>query len=235
MRRTPAGVRYGPGSAAARPGQLLRTPPAAHLHPGDHYPTLTEACQTHGLNPATLTMQLKRLEEDLGGPLLLRASRGRKLELTALGREVVQAVESWACTLADLPRETWDRATVRRPHKKKRKPRRPADASGVDRFPALVQPAVRTFDGRRRLLRLLQAVDYPSLAAYCRAVGTSPSTMTVQLQHLERDLRGQLLIRGQCGHRMRLTDFGKEVLAAAGPLAALLGDGHRRTASTSPV
>ncbi|MFE7355917.1 LysR family transcriptional regulator [Streptomyces sp. NPDC057543] len=41
------------------------------------YPTLIEACQTHGIHPSTLTMQLKRLETDLGGPLLIRASRGR--------------------------------------------------------------------------------------------------------------------------------------------------------------
>jgi hypothetical protein len=192
------------------------------------YPTLTEACQTHGINPATLTTQLRRLEEDLGGTLLIRAGRGRKLELTALGQEVVRAVEQWAHTLADQPRQTWDRATVRRPHKKKRAPRpRPADAPGVDRFPALLQPAVRTFDGRRRLLRFMQAAEHPTLAAYCRAVGTSASTVTVQLQHLERDLQGQLLIRGQYGHRMRLTGFGQKVLAAARPLADLLGDLQR--------
>ncbi|MFE5593071.1 LysR family transcriptional regulator [Streptomyces sp. NPDC056549] len=187
------------------------------------YPTLIEACQTHGISPATLTTQLKRLEDDLGGTLLIRAGRGRQLELTALGQEVVQAVGCWAHTLADQPRETWDRATVRR-YKKQRKPRpRPADAPGVDLFPVLLQPAVRTLDGRRRLSRFLQAADYPTLAAYCRASGTSKSTVTVQLQHLERDLRGRLLIRGQCGHRMRLTDFGENVLAIARPLAELLG------------
>lgn len=187
------------------------------------YSTLTEACQTHGIELPTLTQQLQRLEEDLGGPLLIRTGRGRQTELTALGQKVVQAVEQWAHTLADRPRETLDRATVRRPHKKKRKPRRrTADAPGVDRFPARLQPAVRDFDGRRRLLRFLQAAEYPTLAAYCRAVGTSSATMTVQLQHLERDLQQQLLIRGQCGHRMRLTDFGREVVATACPLADLL-------------
>ncbi|MFF8392043.1 LysR family transcriptional regulator [Streptomyces sp. NPDC016172] len=76
------------------------------------YPTLIEACQVHGISPATLTTQLKRLEEDLGGPLLIRAGRGRQLKLTALGQEVVHAVENWAHTLADQPRETWHRATV---------------------------------------------------------------------------------------------------------------------------
>ncbi|GGV00786.1 hypothetical protein GCM10010211_80110 [Streptomyces albospinus] len=87
---------------------------------------------------------------------------------------------------------------------------------------------MRTFDGRRRLLRFLQAAEHPTLAAYCRAVGTSPPTVTVQLRHMERDLRGQLLIRGQCGRRMRLTDFGEKVLAAARPLADLLGDRYPR-------
>ncbi|GLW74692.1 hypothetical protein Kpho02_69890 [Kitasatospora phosalacinea] len=78
------------------------------------YPTLTEACRTHGINPATLTVQLKRLETDLGGPLLIRAGRGRKLALTGLGREVVQAAENLGHTLAGQPRETWDCSAVRR-------------------------------------------------------------------------------------------------------------------------
>ncbi|MFE9687173.1 LysR family transcriptional regulator [Streptomyces sp. NPDC006285] len=74
------------------------------------YPTLGEACRTHGFSPATLTMQIKRLEHDLGGPLLIRAGRGRSLELTALGEEVAQAVEDWAHTLVDQPRQTWQQA-----------------------------------------------------------------------------------------------------------------------------
>ncbi|MET9428902.1 LysR family transcriptional regulator [Streptomyces sp. NPDC003036] len=43
------------------------------------------------MHPSTLTQpqQLKRLEADLGGPLLIRAGRGRQLELTTLGRQVV--------------------------------------------------------------------------------------------------------------------------------------------------
>ncbi|QID34293.1 LysR family transcriptional regulator [Streptomyces albus] len=190
---------------------------------GIRYPTLIEACQTHGIRPPTLTTQLKRLEEDLGGPLLIRAGRGRQLELTALGHEVVRAVENWAHTLADQSRETWDRATVRHSHQKKRKARpRPTDAPGVDGFPLLLQPAVRTFAGRHRLHRFLQAAAYPTLAAFCRDVGISPSALTPQIQQLERDLQGQLLIRGQCGRRMRLTEFGEKVLAVARPYTDLL-------------
>ncbi|MGW3957214.1 LysR family transcriptional regulator [Streptomyces sp. NPDC004752] len=51
----------------------------------------------------------------------------------------------------------------------------------------------------------------------------SPSALTPQIQHLEQDLQGQLLIRGQCGQRMRLTNFGEKVLAAGSPYADQLG------------
>ncbi|GHC14810.1 helix-turn-helix domain-containing protein [Streptomyces diastaticus] len=89
---------------------------------------------------------------------------------------------------------------------------------------------MRTFAGRRRLHPFLQAANYPSLAAYCRASGMSPSALTPQIQHLERDLQGQLLIRGQHGHRMRLTDFGEKVLVTAHPYADQLdvGEGRNR-------
>ncbi|MFD8158769.1 helix-turn-helix domain-containing protein [Streptomyces malaysiensis] len=94
--------------------------------------------------------------------------------------------------------------------------------------------------GRQRLHRFLQAAHYPSLAAYCRDSGMSPSALTPQIQHLERDFQGQLLIRGQHGHRMRLTDFGEKVLVTAHPYADQLdlaegrnrkdeGDGARST------
>ncbi|WP_405814218.1 LysR family transcriptional regulator [Streptomyces sp. NBC_01390] len=53
----------------------------------------------------------------------------------------------------------------------------------------------------------------------------SPSALTPQIQHLERDLQGQLLIRCQHGHPMRLTDLGEKVLAAARPYADQLGPG----------
>ncbi|MEV5989067.1 LysR family transcriptional regulator [Streptomyces sp. NPDC052051] len=67
------------------------------------YPTLGEACQTHGIHPSTLTQQLKRLEADLGGPLPIRAGRGCRLETTDLGKRVDQAVADWAHTSAEQP------------------------------------------------------------------------------------------------------------------------------------
>ncbi|MEV4998561.1 LysR family transcriptional regulator [Streptomyces niveus] len=197
------------------------------------YPTLGEACRTHGISPGTLTQQLQRLETDLGGPLLIRAGRGRPLELTHLGKEVVRAVEDWTHTLVDQPRETWHQSAPR-PSPATRtgrtvRARHMDDAPNAECFPALLQPAVRTYAGQRRLHHFLQAAAYPTLAAFCREAEIRPSTLTPQLQHLEQDLQGQLLVRGQRGHRMRLTDFGERVLTAALPYADQLRarDSHR--------
>lgn len=79
-------------------------------------------------------------------------------------------------------------------------------------------------DGRRRLLLFLQTALFPSLAAYCRTASAPPSLMSTSLQHLERDLQGQLLARGHKGCRMRLTTFGEEVMAAAQPYTDQLAD-----------
>jgi DNA-binding Xre family transcriptional regulator len=55
------------------------------------YPTVTAAAAALGLKQAPLTIQIRRLERDLGGPLLERAERGRPMRLTALGRKIVAA------------------------------------------------------------------------------------------------------------------------------------------------
>ncbi|MGI3224593.1 LysR family transcriptional regulator [Streptomyces sp. GTA36] len=123
----------------------------------------------------------------------------------------------------DQPRQTWQQsAPPRSPDgRTKRRTRRPHadEAPNADCFPALLQPTVRTYAGQRRLRRFLSAAAYPTLAAFCRDADISPSVLTPQIQHLEQELDGQLLSRGQCGHRMRLTDFGRKVLAAAQPHA----------------
>ncbi|MFD5029999.1 LysR family transcriptional regulator [Streptomyces sp. NPDC058405] len=135
----------------------------------------------------------------------------------------MRAVEDWAHTLVDQPRETWQqsapRPTPAARTKRKALERRTDDAPNTDCFPTLLQPAVQTYAGQRRLHRFLQAAAYPTLAAFCREADIRPSTLTPQLQHLEQDLQGQLLVRGQHGHRMRLTDFGERVLTVALPYA----------------
>ncbi len=50
--------------------------------------------------------------------------------------------------------------------------------------------------------------------------------MTLQIRKLERNLDGQLLVRGGVKFAMQLTGLGKKVVAAAQPYVDQLGDLH---------
>ena len=54
--------------------------------------TIWAAEDALGLKQSVLTHQIKRLEHDLGGQLLIRARRGRPMKLTPFGAEVVSAI-----------------------------------------------------------------------------------------------------------------------------------------------
>ncbi|MFF1795829.1 LysR family transcriptional regulator [Kitasatospora sp. NPDC058263] len=56
------------------------------------YPSLSAAASGLGLNTFTLVAQINRIEREFGGPLLLRAERGRPMALTPLGRKVLRAI-----------------------------------------------------------------------------------------------------------------------------------------------
>lgn len=58
-----------------------------------HYPTLTVAANELGLPHGRLVVQIKRIEHDLGHQLIIRAERGRPMQLTGMGNRVVKAVE----------------------------------------------------------------------------------------------------------------------------------------------
>nr|VTP02046.1 DNA-binding transcriptional activator GcvA [Mycobacterium riyadhense] len=57
------------------------------------YPTLTLAANDLGLPQGRLVVQIKRIEHDLGHQLIVRAERGRPMQLTAMGNRVARAVE----------------------------------------------------------------------------------------------------------------------------------------------
>ncbi|WP_100515233.1 TniQ family protein [Mycobacteroides abscessus] len=59
------------------------------------HPTVTAAAATLGLHQPVLHGQIKRLERELGGPLLECAQRGRPMTLTALGDRVLDAWRHW--------------------------------------------------------------------------------------------------------------------------------------------
>ncbi|MFH8380042.1 LysR family transcriptional regulator [Kitasatospora sp. NPDC018058] len=58
------------------------------------YPSLSAAASGLGLNTFTLVAQINRIERELGGPLLVRAERGRPMTLTPLGRRVLRAIRT---------------------------------------------------------------------------------------------------------------------------------------------
>ena len=60
------------------------------------YPTLTPlAAADLGLRQAVLTLQIARLEEDLGGALMQRAQRGQPMTPTEQGARVLQVWIAW--------------------------------------------------------------------------------------------------------------------------------------------
>ena len=61
------------------------------------YPSLGAAASGLGLNTFTLVAQINRIERELGGPLLVRAERGRPMTLTPLGRKVLRAIRTLQC------------------------------------------------------------------------------------------------------------------------------------------
>ncbi|WP_225448520.1 LysR family transcriptional regulator [Streptacidiphilus sp. P02-A3a] len=59
------------------------------------YPSLGAAAAGLGLNTFTLVAQINRIERELGGPLLVRAERGRPMALTTLGKRVLRAIRTF--------------------------------------------------------------------------------------------------------------------------------------------
>ena len=57
------------------------------------YPTMREAAHVLGISQSTLVAQIRRLERDLGRPLIERAERGRRMRPTPFGEKVAAAVE----------------------------------------------------------------------------------------------------------------------------------------------
>jgi hypothetical protein len=57
------------------------------------YPTLTVAAAELGLAQRRLVIQIKRVEHEIGHQLIIRAERGRRMQLTGTGSRVVKAVE----------------------------------------------------------------------------------------------------------------------------------------------
>ncbi|ORA35982.1 TniQ family protein [Mycobacterium aquaticum] len=60
-----------------------------------NHPTLTVAAKSLGLHQGILTSQINRVEKELGMALLIRAERGRPMEITDAGARVLAAIRAW--------------------------------------------------------------------------------------------------------------------------------------------
>jgi AraC-like DNA-binding protein len=80
--------------------------------------------------------------------------------------------------------------------------------------PAILRPALQEKGGWQRLQRFAAVAAHATIWAAEDALGLKQSVLTHQIKRLERDLDGQLLIRAQRGHPMKLTAFGAEVVSA---------------------
>ncbi|MEU2561845.1 hypothetical protein ABZ626_21285 [Streptomyces longispororuber] len=57
---------------------------------------------TTDLDPGTVTLQIRKLEQDLDGQLLVRGGDKHAMQLTGLGKKVVAAAQPYADQLGDL-------------------------------------------------------------------------------------------------------------------------------------
>jgi len=66
----------------------------------------------------------------------------------------------------------------------------------------------------QRLSRLAAAIGYQTLSEAAEHLGITQSTLTTQIDRLERDIGGLLLERTERGRPMTPTSLGKQVLTA---------------------
>ncbi|MFI2377965.1 TniQ family protein [Streptomyces sp. NPDC018964] len=90
--------------------------------------------------------------------------------------------------------------------------------------PAVLRDALACPNARQRLERFAAALPYPTVTEAARALGIHQSTLTTQINRLERDLGRPLIERAERGRKMRPTPFGRKVAAA---VKRLIGPGGR--------
>ncbi|WP_079075627.1 helix-turn-helix domain-containing protein [Streptomyces griseorubiginosus] len=79
--------------------------------------------------------------------------------------------------------------------------------------PGLRKALTGTF-ASQRLERFAAASFYPTIGEAAKALSIHPSALVIQINHLERDLGKTLFERAVRGRAMKLTPFGKKIVAA---------------------
>ncbi|MFC9429584.1 LysR family transcriptional regulator [Streptomyces sp. NPDC056987] len=89
----------------------------------------------------------------------------------------------------------------------------------------MLRKALTSPYARQRLSRFLAARSYPTLTEAARDLGIHQSALVTQINRLEADLGQPLFERAERGTAMKLTRFGKRVVAAAQKISA---EGRRK-------
>ncbi|MFD8706261.1 TniQ family protein [Kitasatospora sp. NPDC059648] len=84
----------------------------------------------------------------------------------------------------------------------------------ASRAPRILRPALGGQGASERLSRFAAASGYPSLGAAASGLGLNTFTLVAQINRIERELGGPLLVRAERGRPMTLTPLGKKVLGA---------------------
>ncbi|WP_234016824.1 LysR family transcriptional regulator [Streptomyces sp. LaPpAH-108] len=87
-------------------------------------------------------------------------------------------------------------------------------ADEADRASRILRPALTGRGTDERLSRFAAASAHPSLSAAAAALGLNTFTLVAQINRIERELGGPLLIRAERRRPMTLTPLGKKVLKA---------------------
>ncbi|MEU0442375.1 LysR family transcriptional regulator [Streptomyces sp. NPDC006186] len=87
-------------------------------------------------------------------------------------------------------------------------------ADQTHRAPRVLRPALGGQGASERLRRFAAASAFPSLGAAASGLGLNTFTLVAQINRIERELGGLLLVRAERGRPMTLTPLGRRVLRA---------------------
>lgn len=84
----------------------------------------------------------------------------------------------------------------------------------ADQAPAILRPALIGVGGWERLRRFADAAQYSTLTIAAGQLGLPPARLVTQLNRVERELGGKLLVRAERGRPMKLTPLGAKIVGA---------------------
>ncbi|MFE6916669.1 LysR family transcriptional regulator [Streptomyces rubiginosohelvolus] len=213
-------------SAARATGRIRQQ--ARKAIPTEHFTKLYRDERRSLQQIATLTGFSRRVLTDLAKEyrIPLRGPQDHKRRGTIERDWLIEQYVRRRRTLPDLARETGmspaNMARWAHIHNIPLRPRGGAShhstlrtADEAEALPAILRKALTGPHARQRLARFLAVQPYPTLTEAAQDLGIHQSALVAQINRLEVDLGKPLFERAERGRAMKLTRFGKRVVAAA--------------------